>query len=87
MWLILLVYSVTNWKLFNTYSLIELLQKNTWKVVARALDIPIPYSFDSLAIFWQQKKQAIVINMVTTAILWSLWLRTILFFRVEHGEA
>ena len=44
-------------------------KKRTWKVVVGVLDIPIPCSFDSLAMFRQQKKQATVINMVTTAIL------------------
>jgi hypothetical protein len=62
--------------------------KRIWSLISEAVGFKIGSSFESLANSWLCNKRFGVVNIVSSAVYWSLWkLRNDLCFLGEHEDA
>jgi hypothetical protein len=56
--------------------------KNVWIIISEVLEVGIGEDYESVAKLWIANKKYVVTNVVTSAVLWSLWkLRNELYFQ------
>ena len=46
---------------------------NVWKLVAEVIDVNIGSDYESVAKLWVANKKHVVTNVISSAVLWSLW--------------
>jgi len=65
--------SVQNRKLFGIYFFDCCVSSNLWMIVSDILERNIGKDFDSVANLWIANKRHSVMNIVSSAVLWTIW--------------
>jgi len=64
------------------FSLIVAFAKNTWMIVSDLLGVSLGCDFESVARFWLANKRHGLTNVISAAVMWSLWkLRNEIYFQ------